>query len=214
MSVKRLFLLSITLFASVLFSSCSPAKVYYQPHTQSPRQPWKGSSGKWGGYQESKLAGSMVREIRYTGYNKPGLDAAEYFCLVRAAECALLDGKEAFWVSGVRKNIEIETSNFPEQVIDGYWEMVPYRHYYRGAHGEKCYDVHYRNEYTPPEYYPPYAAVNQIQTAKLQMSYRPGKGKHYLSREVLQAALDDKAGYGKPKLDKRVMALLSAKSGS
>lgn len=195
--------------ALTLLASCTTAEKFYQPMTQAPEQPWQGSSRKWGGYSEQKLAAGHYR-ISYTGFNKPERDTCSYFALVRAAEVAMLDGQESFRVSHQSATTEIEESNFPAREIPGYWDDVPVVDYITGPEGQTVPITTYRSVFVPPQRFPAYTKVNKVHHASLIMRYA-GSGTPQDTREVLTKAQSFQSEIGAVHLDKKVIKMLGGR---
>jgi len=202
-------LLSIILLTgATLLASCSTAQLYYQPLTERPSAPWKGSSSRWGGYVEERVSSAHYK-IGYEAYNRPTADAAKYFTLIRAAERTVLDGKRYFYVSRENINSVTQNSHFPAYVTPGHYDRVRRSYYEYDCHGNRHKHYRYIDVWCPPEYFPARDYVNYIHTAKLNMKYSGRSKDRYDAHTVLYEALSDRRGFGKPDLDPRVMAAIN-----
>ena len=192
----------------VILSSCSQAHKFYQAQSVAPPKPWEGTSAKWGGYQQKQQPGGGHR-VTFTGYNEPDQKGCAYFCQVRAAELALLDGENFFFSAGARMTTTIEESNFPMRVIPGYMDQIPVIDYVSDSNGNVHAITTYRTVWVPPERIPPHTAINKINQATMTTNYSGGK-KKYDTRAVLNSAHSRQSKLGKVRLDPRVSDLLKA----
>ncbi|MFC4995136.1 hypothetical protein [Rubritalea tangerina] len=190
-------------------SSCSPAQRFYQAQTAVPKKPWQGTSGKWGGYSDTRLSGGG-HKVQFTGYNEPDANACAYFVTVRAAELAVLDGQMGYYSKGPSTQIDIEESNFPERVIPGYWDDVPVVDYISDGQGNVVPVTTYRSVWVPPERIPPHTAINKINRATMTMDYSGG-GKRYDALSILQGAHTNQQKLGRVTIDPKVVAILKGK---
>ncbi len=209
-------LLGLLAGMAMLLASCSTAELYYQPLTERPSIPWKGTSSRWGGYTESAAAKNQIT-IRYQAYNKPTAEAAGYFAVIRAAERSLIDGKNSFYITRqLTLNSRAENSYFRAYTIPGYWETESYRHCDTCPRTGNDINCHYDYEriWYPPEYVPARNVMNYIHTAELRIAYSGKSNQRQDAQLILHEALSNKSGLGKPKLDPRAIAKLTQKKAT
>ena len=208
--MQSLFPSLLLLACAVLFSSCSPAKQYYQPLTQRPSQPWEGSSSSWGGYTERSLGNDRVK-VTFETFNNPGPEFASYFVKVRAAEIALARGHNSFRLTNNGTKRWTEQSHFPDYIVPGYWEVRERevlhctRHCKKGCRSH--IDIIRENYWIPERYVPPHTSVNLLSKAEVILSTQGSgtKGTRLSAAQVIANALSNHHGFGKPTLSAQTM---------
>ncbi len=200
--MQRIFFLIALLGTAVLFQSCSPARLYYQPLTQRPSQPWEGNSASWGGYTESTIDKNRVR-VTFETFNRPGPEFARYFVNVRAAELALARGKNTFWLRNKGTRQWTQKSHFSGYVVPGYWDYREREIIHCTGHCKKGCRAHIdiiRERYWVPErYVPPHTSINLLSKAEVIMSTKPS-GTQLQATHIISDALSNRHGFGKPRL--------------
>lgn len=205
----KVFFKLILASVCLTIASCSTAELYYKPHTNSPGNPWEGSSSSWGGYKETTSSNGQFN-IEYTGFNKPSREAVSYFTMLRAAERSLIQGRTHFYITrSLQLQSNSEESYFPAYIIPGRWEIESIKHYTTCPEtGER--EHHYDDErvWYPEEFVPDRYVINYIHNSKMRIALNGG-GKKYNALEIATNALNDTGGFGKPKLDPRAQAMLT-----
>jgi len=203
--VSVAFAVSLPMF----LSSCSVSQRFYHPYRGEPAGNWEKSSSKWGGYSE-KVVGPQHYKVKFTSFNKPGPDATRYFTKVRAAELALLAGKEHFYLSDARLKERHQFSHFPAHQEPGYYGTETERFRIYDGQGHLSYGERDISVWHPGRFIPARDVINYIYTAERDLRLRSGRYTRYNAYDVLSEAMNNKRGYGRPTLDPRVKAKLDA----
>jgi|TARA_B110000914_G_C15348790_1_gene392860 hypothetical protein len=211
--MQRLLYFIALLGCAVSFPSCSPARLYYQPLTQRPSQPWEGNSSSWGGYTENTIDKNRVR-VAFETFNRPGSEFASYFVNVRAAEIALARGKNTFWLDDEGTQQWTETSHFPEYIDPGYWHYEEREVTHCSSDCKKGCREHteiLRESFWVPErYVPPHTSVNLLSIAQIIMSTKP-PGTRFKATDIIGDALSNSHDFGKPSFSSDTMNAYEAR---
>lgn len=205
--MQRLFCFIAFFGSAFLFQSCSPARLYYQPLTQRPSKPWEGNSTSWGGYSESSIDKHRVK-VTFETFNRPGPEFAGYFVNVRAAEIALSQGDNTFWLRSKGTKQWTGKSHFSGYVIPGYWDYCERevihctRHCKKGCRSH--IDIIRDRFWVPDRYVPPHTSVNLFSKAEIIISNKPS-GTRVQAINIISDALSNRHGFGKPRLNPYTM---------
>lgn len=207
--MNRFISAALIALVSLGLASCSAYNPHYHHLNQRPSGNWQGASPRWGGFTEHQQSDQRY-QIGFEAYNRPNLEAAKYFTLVRSAERAAIDGQRHFYATPASGRTTPKRSHFAAYTKPGYHTTHIHEYETFDHCGHSIWHTEEITTWHPPRHFPAREVINQIYKAKRTLSYSQLSAPRYDTYQVLREAHLNTRGYGKVKLDPRAKSQMDA----